>query len=104
MEGERRDWKGIAGAMELIAGVAADVGMRPLMVAIKARLPSWIGAERRMSGVGGRTVHYTGVDAYALLLRSSRDIVRHASGKKLSEEEVYEANHYAKELKYPKGH
>jgi hypothetical protein len=30
-------------------------------------------------------------------------IVRHASGKKLSEEEVFEANHYAKELKYPKG-
>jgi hypothetical protein len=30
-------------------------------------------------------------------------IVRHASGKKLSEEEIFEANHYAKELKYPKG-
>jgi hypothetical protein len=30
-------------------------------------------------------------------------IVWHASGKKLSEEEVFEANHYAKELKYPKG-
>jgi hypothetical protein len=30
-------------------------------------------------------------------------IVRHASGKKLSKEEVFEANHYAKELKYPKG-
>ena len=26
-----------------------------------------------------------------------------ASGEKLSEEEVFEANHYAKELKYPKG-
>jgi hypothetical protein len=30
-------------------------------------------------------------------------IVRHASRKKLSEEEIYEANHYARELKYPKG-
>jgi hypothetical protein len=30
-------------------------------------------------------------------------IMRHASGKKLSEEEVFEANHYAKELKYTKG-
>jgi hypothetical protein len=30
-------------------------------------------------------------------------IVRHASGKKLSEEEIYEANYYARELKYPKG-
>jgi hypothetical protein len=30
-------------------------------------------------------------------------IVRHASGKKLSEEEIYEASHYARELKYPKG-
>ena len=35
---------------------------------------------------------------------SIRDyIVRHASGKKLSEGEVFEANQYAKELKYPKG-
>jgi hypothetical protein len=30
-------------------------------------------------------------------------IIRHASGKKLSEEEIYEAKHYARELKYPKG-
>jgi hypothetical protein len=30
-------------------------------------------------------------------------IIRHASGKKLSEEETYEANYYARELKYPKG-
>jgi hypothetical protein len=29
-------------------------------------------------------------------------IVRHASGKRLSEEEIFEANHYARELKYPK--
>jgi hypothetical protein len=74
MEGERRDWKGIAGAMESIARAVVDVGMRPLMAAMKARPPSGIGAERRMSGVGGRTVHYTSVDAYALLLRSSRDM------------------------------
>ena len=30
-------------------------------------------------------------------------IVRHASGKRLSEEEITEAKHYAQELKYPKG-
>jgi hypothetical protein len=30
-------------------------------------------------------------------------IIRHASGKKLSEEEVLEARHYARKLKYPKG-
>jgi hypothetical protein len=30
-------------------------------------------------------------------------IIRHASGKKLSDGEIHEANHYAKELKYPKG-
>jgi hypothetical protein len=30
-------------------------------------------------------------------------IVRHASGKRLSEEDIFEANHYARELKYPKG-
>jgi hypothetical protein len=30
-------------------------------------------------------------------------IVRHASGKRLSEEEKREAHHYAQKLKYPKG-
>jgi hypothetical protein len=30
-------------------------------------------------------------------------IIRHASGKKLSEEEIAVAKHYARELKYPKG-
>jgi hypothetical protein len=29
--------------------------------------------------------------------------IRHASGKRLSEEEILEAKHYARELKYPKG-
>jgi hypothetical protein len=30
-------------------------------------------------------------------------IIRHASGEKLSEEEILEARHYARKLKYPKG-
>jgi hypothetical protein len=30
-------------------------------------------------------------------------IIRHASGKWLSEEEIAEANYYARKLKYPKG-
>jgi hypothetical protein len=30
-------------------------------------------------------------------------IIRHASGKRLFEEEIFEAKHYARELKYPKG-
>jgi hypothetical protein len=30
-------------------------------------------------------------------------IIRHASGKRLSEKEIAEAKHYARELKYPKG-
>jgi hypothetical protein len=30
-------------------------------------------------------------------------IIRHASGKRLSEEEIAETKHYARELKYPKG-
>jgi hypothetical protein len=37
---------------------------------------------------------------------SSKDldfIIRHASGKRLSEEEIAEAKHYARELKYSKG-
>ena len=31
-------------------------------------------------------------------------VIRHASGKRLSEEEKIEAKHYARELKYPKGY
>jgi hypothetical protein len=30
-------------------------------------------------------------------------IIRHTLGKRLSEEEIFEAKHYARELKYPKG-
>ena len=30
-------------------------------------------------------------------------IIRHASGKRLSKEEILEAKHYARKLKYPKG-
>jgi hypothetical protein len=30
-------------------------------------------------------------------------IIRHASGKVLSQEEMLEAQHYAQKLKYPKG-
>jgi hypothetical protein len=30
-------------------------------------------------------------------------IIRHASGKKLSKEEIAEAKHYTRELKHPKG-
>jgi hypothetical protein len=30
-------------------------------------------------------------------------VIRHASGKRLSEDEIFEAKHYARELKYPKG-
>jgi hypothetical protein len=33
----------------------------------------------------------------------SNFIIRHASGKQLSEEQIAEAKHYARELKYPKG-
>jgi hypothetical protein len=30
-------------------------------------------------------------------------VIRHAAGKRLSKEEIFEAKHYARELKYPKG-
>jgi hypothetical protein len=30
-------------------------------------------------------------------------IVRHASGKKLSNEQIVEAQHYARDLQYPRG-
>jgi hypothetical protein len=37
------------------------------------------------------------------LKESSDYIIRHASGKRLSQEEKREAQHYAQKLKYPKG-
>jgi DNA polymerase III gamma/tau subunit len=38
-----------------------------------------------------------------VVVEDANYIYRHASGKKLSEEEVIEARHYARKLKYPKG-
>jgi hypothetical protein len=35
--------------------------------------------------------------------KSTDYIIRHASGKELSQEEMLEARHYAQKLKYPKG-
>jgi hypothetical protein len=37
------------------------------------------------------------------LIKNIDYIIRHASGKKLSKEEILEARHYAQKLKYPKG-
>jgi hypothetical protein len=37
------------------------------------------------------------------LIKNVDYIIRHASGKKLSKEEILEARHYAQKLKYPKG-
>jgi hypothetical protein len=36
------------------------------------------------------------------LIENTDYIIRHASGKKLPEEEILEARHYARKLKYPK--
>jgi hypothetical protein len=45
-------------------------------------------------------------EAESLILEAPSEvldyIIRHASGKKLSEQEIFEAKHYARELKYPK--
>jgi hypothetical protein len=48
-------------------------------------------------------VEETGTAAPKASSEALNYIVRHASGKRLSEEEIFEANHYARELKYPKG-
>jgi hypothetical protein len=47
-------------------------------------------------------VEETGTAAPEASSKTLDYIVRHASGKRLSEEEFFEANHYARELKYPK--
>jgi hypothetical protein len=43
------------------------------------------------------------IPAPKALIENIDYIFRHASGKKLSEEEILEARHYARKLKYPKG-
>jgi hypothetical protein len=48
-------------------------------------------------------VEETGTAAPEASSKALDYIVRHASGKRLSEEEIFEANHYARELRYPKG-
>jgi hypothetical protein len=48
-------------------------------------------------------VEETGAAAPEASSKALDYIVRHASGKRLSEEEIFEANHYDRELKYPKG-
>ena len=48
-------------------------------------------------------VEEIGVIAPEASIRARDYIVRHASGKKLSEKEEQEAQHYAQKLKYPKG-
>jgi hypothetical protein len=48
-------------------------------------------------------VEETGTAAPEASSKALDYIVRHASGKRLSEEEIFEANHYAQELKYLKG-
>jgi hypothetical protein len=48
------------------------------------------------------SVEETGTSAPEASFKALDYIVRHASGKRLSEEEIFEANHYAREMKYPK--
>jgi hypothetical protein len=48
-------------------------------------------------------VEETGTGAPEASSKALDYIVRHALGKRLSEEEIFQANHYARELKYPKG-
>jgi hypothetical protein len=48
-------------------------------------------------------VEETGTAAPKASSKALDYIIRHASGKRLSEEEIFEANHYARELKHPKG-
>jgi hypothetical protein len=48
-------------------------------------------------------VEETGTAAPEASSKALDYIIRHASGKRLSEEEIFEANHYAQELQYPKG-
>jgi hypothetical protein len=71
MEGECRWWKGITGAIELIAGAVPDVGMRPLMAATKALPPCGIGAEDVAGGRQNHAPPQCGRLHY--LLKSSRD-------------------------------
>jgi hypothetical protein len=65
------------------------------------------GAERESLGFGITTEKEIAEEAKSpdpeALSENLDFIIRHASGKKLSEGEIAEANHYAQKLKYPKG-
>ena len=43
------------------------------------------------------------VDTEAVLSEDSEFIIRHALGKQLTQKKIAEAQHYAKDLKYPRG-
>jgi hypothetical protein len=65
------------------------------------------GAEQESPGIGIATEKEIAEEAKSPVpeaLSENLDfIIRHASGKGLSEGEIAEANHYAQKLKYPKG-
>jgi hypothetical protein len=64
-------------------------------------------ADQQTSDVGKTTeqgmVEKAKSPAFEATVEDANYIYRHASGKKLSEEEILEARHYARKLKYPKG-
>jgi hypothetical protein len=65
------------------------------------------GADQESLGFGMTTEKEIAEEAKYLGLEALSEnldfIIRHASGKRLSEGEIAEANHYAQKLKYPKG-
>jgi hypothetical protein len=68
------------------AGPLAPIAAKP--AALEEKTAGHIGPETPAPEAPIETVDY---------------IIRHASGKKLSEDEIAEARHYAQKLKYPKG-
>jgi hypothetical protein len=65
------------------------------------------GAEQESPGIGIATEKEIAEEAKSPGPEAQSEnldfIIRHASGKRLSEGEIAEANHYARKLKYPKG-
>jgi hypothetical protein len=89
------------------ATTEAEAEARPSVSAKTKPAVTEEGAEQESPGTGiatGKEIAEEAKSPGPEALSENLDfIIRHASGKRLSEGEIAEANHYARKLKYPKG-
>jgi hypothetical protein len=95
----KKDAKAITVQAEAEAGPLVPIETKPAAPEDKAEQKT---SDAEMA-VGQDMVEKSKSPAPEALYEDVDYIIRHASGKRLSEEEILEARHYAQKLKYPKG-